>query len=158
MRDPLPAAADRPRLIGVGNAWRRDDGAGPAVAAALGGDCTDEPSRLLDLWAGAGHAIVVDASRSGAPPGTVRRFDATTAPLPAQELHSTHGFGVAEAIELARVVGRLPARVEVYAIEGTDFRPGTGLTPPVARAVDALVAALSDGGRDAPPRAAAPPR
>jgi Ni,Fe-hydrogenase maturation factor len=25
-------------VVGLGNAWRRDDGAGPAVARALGGD------------------------------------------------------------------------------------------------------------------------
>ena len=82
VRDPLPEARDRPLVIGVGNAWRRDDGAGPAVAAALGGPCTDDPSRLLDLWAGAEHAIVVDAAASGAPPGTIRRFDADAGAAP----------------------------------------------------------------------------
>ncbi len=142
MRDALPQARDRPRLIGVGNAWRRDDGAGPAVAAALGGVCTDDPSRLLDLWAGAEHAIVVDAAASGAPPGTLRHFDAAAAPLPAGAARSTHAFGVADAVELARALGRLPPRLDVYAIEGAVFAPGPGLTPDVARTVAMLARML----------------
>jgi hydrogenase maturation protease len=131
-------------VIGVGNAWRRDDGAGPAVADALGGPSTDDPSRLLDLWEGAEHAIVVDAAASGATPGTVHHFDAAQ-PVPAEITRSsTHAFGVAEAVELARVLDRLPARLDVYAIEGTDFTAGPGLTEPVARAVAELRKELDD--------------
>src|SRR6478609_604315 len=112
MRDALPEAGDRPRVIGVGNAWRRDDGTGPAVAAALGGISTDDPSHLLDLWYGARRVIVVDAARSGAPAGTIHRFDAAE-PLPAGLGHSTHAFGVADAVELARALGRLPPELTV---------------------------------------------
>jgi len=125
-------------VIGIGNAWRRDDGAGVAVAEALGGPCTDDPSRLLDLWAEAEHAIVVDAAASGAPPGTIRRFDAAAAPLPAGVARSTHAFGVADAVELARTLGRLPHRLEVYTIEGANFTVGAGLSTAVARAVNEL--------------------
>ena len=133
-------------MIGVGNAWRRDDGAGAAVAEALGGLYTDDPSRLLDLWAGAEHAIVVDAAASGAPPGTIRCFDAAAGPLPAGVARSTHAFGVADAIELARTLGRLPARLEVYAIEGADFHAGAGLSSAVARAVNQMSRALERTG------------
>jgi hydrogenase maturation protease len=48
---------------------------------------------------------------------------------------STHALGLAEALVLARVLGRRPAEVLVYAIEGRSFRPGQGLSPEVARAV-----------------------
>ena len=74
-------------VIGVGNPFRRDDGVGWAVAGALepevgpvvgpevgpveGTLLDGEPARLLDVWAGADHAIVVDAVRSGATPGAV---------------------------------------------------------------------------------------
>ncbi len=131
-------------VIGVGNPWRRDDGAGPAVARALGGAVTDDPSRLLELWAGAGQAIVVDAAATGAPPGTVHRHDATAGPLPEHAVRtSTHAFGVADAVELARALGRLPERLDVYAIEGADFGHGDGLTAAVADAVDALARVLA---------------
>jgi hydrogenase maturation protease len=131
-------------VIGVGNPWRRDDGAGPAVARALGGTSTDDPSRLLDLWAGAERVVVVDAAASGAPAGTVHRFDGQR-PLPAGVGSSTHAFGVADAIELARALDRLPPRLTVYAIEGADFGSGPGLSPGVARAAETLIAALRGG-------------
>jgi hydrogenase maturation protease len=130
-------------VIGVGNPWRRDDGAGPAVAAKVGGASADDPLRLLDLWAGAAYVIVVDASSSGASPGTVRRFDAAAAPLPAAVLRAcTHLFGVPDAIELARALGRLPERLEVYTIEGAEFGHGAELSPAVALAVAALARTL----------------
>src|SRR5215207_5591238 len=57
---------------------------------------------------------------------------------------STHAFGVADAIELARTLGRLPARLEIYTIEGADFTAGAGLSPPVAAAVNALTRRIVD--------------
>jgi hydrogenase maturation protease len=146
-------------VIGVGNPWRRDDGAGPALAQRCGGLVTSDPAELLDLWQGARWAIVVDAAASGAPPGTIHRFDATEAPLPAWSTRSsTHAFGVADAVELARALDRLPTRLEVLAVEGADFTVGTGLSTAVDRAVDALADALSGAGPGARPRAATPPR
>jgi len=142
-------------VIGVGNAMRGDDGVGLLVAAALEKrvppgvsvvPCEQEPSRLIDAWAGAKTAIVVDAAASGAAPGTVNRFDASETPIPAGVFRSsTHAFGVGDAIELARVLGRLPGRVLVYGVEGAAFAPGEPLTPPVEAAVEQVAAAvLSD--------------
>lgn len=128
-------------VIGVGNPWRRDDGAGPAVARAVGGVGTDDPIALLDLWAGAAHAVIVDAAATGAPPGTVRRYAAAAG---AASPGSTHAFGVADAIDLARALGGLPERLDVYAVEGADFSLGYGLTPAVARAVDELAYRLRE--------------
>ena len=71
-------------VIGVGNEFRRDDGAGPAVVARLRDLAppgvrlvvTDgEPARLVEAWTGAALAVVVDAVRAEpARPGTVHRF------------------------------------------------------------------------------------
>jgi len=140
-------------VIGVGNRWRGDDGAGLAVARRvrelapawvevreLEGDAT----ALVEAWSGAEHAVVVDAAESGAPPGTVRRFDAAAGRLPVHSLRSsTHAFGVADAVELARALGRLPGRLDVYAIEGASFTAGGSLSPEVERAVDDLATALT---------------
>jgi hydrogenase maturation protease len=85
----------------------------------------------------------VDAVRSGAEPGTVHRIDATHEPLPATlSAASTHTLGVGEAIELARALGRLPARVVVYGIEAESLAAGEELTPAVERAVDDVVEQL----------------
>ena len=131
-------------VIGVGSRWRGDDAAGLAVARRVGGrELEGDPATLLDEWAGADEVVLVDAALSGAPPGTIRRYDAASGPLPARSLRSsTHAFGVSDAIELARALGRLPARLEVYAIEGASFTAGDGLSAAVERAVDELAASL----------------
>ena len=56
-------------VIGVGNEFRRDDGAGPAVVAKLRDPAPPgvelvtidgEPTRLIEAWTGAALAVVVD--------------------------------------------------------------------------------------------------
>jgi hydrogenase maturation protease len=132
------------RIVGVGNPWRSDDGAGLAVARALRGtipgvevlEREGEPAALIDAWEGAETVWVVDAVASGATPGTVHRFDAAGGPLPAALFGaSTHLLGLADAVELARALGRLPDRLVVVGIEGASFEAGTTLTPAVAGAV-----------------------
>lgn len=145
----------RALVIGLGNSYRRDDGVGPAVAERLRGrrdvevaTCEQEPSRLLDAWAGADLALVVDAVASGAEPGTVHRFDASERAVPSSVFRgSTHAFGVGEVIELARALGRLPGRVIVYGVEGAEFAAGDGLSPAVAAAVEPLAAELIEEAR-----------
>lgn len=136
-------------VIGVGNALRGDDAAGVAVAERLrtrvpeGVEvvaCDEEPSRLMEAWEGADRVVLVDSVSSGAEPGTLHRFDADDDAIPARTFRSsTHAIGIAETIELARALGRLPRRVRVYGIEGGGFATGAGLTTAVRSAVDFLV-------------------
>ena len=131
-------------VIGIGNAARGDDAAGLIAAQRLGGlEHEGESLALLDIWDCAESVVVIDAVRSGAVPGTIHRFDAAE-PLPAtlRSSTSTHAVGLAEAVELARALGRLPAQMTVYGIEGERFEAGTGLTPAVSAAVDAVVNAV----------------
>jgi hydrogenase maturation protease len=87
----------------------------------------------------------VDAVESGAAPGTLHRFDAGAGPIPAGVFRSsTHAFGVGDAVELARVLGRLPGRVVVYGVEGGEFAAGEGLTAPVEAAVEPAAQAVLD--------------
>jgi len=135
-------------VIGVGNPFRSDDGAGPAIVRLLKGQippeikCLEETgdgAELLDAWKGVDCVILIDAIQSGAPPTTIYRFDARTESLPVWFSHaSTHTFGVAEAIELARHMDELPPKLIVYGIEGLDFSPGTELSPEVAEALPAI--------------------
>lgn len=152
-------------VIGIGNEYRRDDGVGLAVAARLRGrvpagvdviECEQEPSRLIDAWQGASTAFVVDAAGAGVEPGRVHRFEASDGAIPTQVFRSsTHAFGVGEAIELARALGRLPRHVIVYGVEGAEFAAGEGLTAPVQAAVEpvatAVLADLERAMREAEP-------
>lgn len=140
-------------VIGVGSRWRRDDGAGLAVARRLREAASEQlrilehegdQAALIDVWQAGEDVAIVDAAASGAAPGTIHRFDVVAARLPARLCRSsTHAFGVAEAIELARTLERLPASVTVYAIEGQSFSAGERLTPAVEEAVEQVVAELS---------------
>ena len=94
--------------------------------------------------------ILIDAVSSGAPPGTLYRFDALTQPMPGRySFHSTHAFGVAEAIELARALHVLPPNLIVYAIEGKNFATGVGLSPEVEQAVQRVVEQVTREVQDA---------
>ena len=83
--------------------------------------------------------MLADAVASGAAPGAVHRFDAAAAALPASFAGaSTHALGLAEAIELGRVLRRLPPRLVVLGIEGAGFatgaEPGAAVPLPRSRA------------------------
>lgn len=135
----------------IGNPQRGDDGAGRAVAQALrasldGVEIIEEKGEATSVLArldGADAAFIVDACVSGAAPGEIRRFDIGAGPLPVTAFRaSTHGFGLAEALELARALGALPPRCVVYAIEGENFTIGGSLSPAVAAAVEKVAARL----------------
>lgn len=137
------------KIIGVGNAFRGDDGAGVAVARAMQTkglpgvavvEATGEGASLIEAWQGVEVVILVDAVHSDTEPGTIYRFDARETPLPTQFFHySTHAFSVAEAIELARVLDQLPPRLIVYGIEGKTYEAGAGLSLEVAQGVEQVV-------------------
>ena len=96
-----------------------------------------EATTLLEELGDTDCAILIDAAVSGGECGDVRRFDAAREALPAAKFGmSTHGFGLAEAIELARTLGQLPARCIVFAIEARSFELGAPLSPELVRAVD----------------------
>jgi hydrogenase maturation protease len=147
-------------VIGVGNDFRHDDGAGWAVVAALAEEagrrrlpegtallvCDGEPGRLISLWEGARLVIVIDSAIAHpGQPGRVHRLewdgDRITGTGGAT---SSHGLGLGDALELARALGRLPGRLIVYAVEGADTSLGTGLTAPVAAAVASLAERIAD--------------
>lgn len=148
----------RIRVLGVGNAWGGDDAAGPQVARRLRGrvpphvdvlEQEGEPAALIDAWAGADEVVLVDAVRSGAPPGTVHRLVAGDGPLPAAlARRSTHALSVADAIELARALDRVPPRLEILGIEGRRFTAGSELTPEVEHAVRDVCRELESRLRD----------
>ena len=150
----MPGPGGTAVVIGIGNEFRRDDGAGPAVIGQLRGRVpagvrlvvTDgEPARLIDAWTGAALAVVVDAVRAEPPhPGRVHRFVVDRPGTPAGRAASSHGFGLDEAIALAAALDRMPGRLIVHAIEAADLTQGPGLTPAVAAAVDVVARAILD--------------
>ncbi|GGM68155.1 hydrogenase maturation protease [Dactylosporangium sucinum] len=153
-------------VIGVGNPYRRDDGVGLAVvdrlrAAGLPGvtlaESDGEAVALILLWQCRRVAVVVDAVRADPPhPGRIHRM-AMPEPGRVNRPGGTHATGPADAVALARTLGRLPQRLVLYGVEAADTGYGCGLSPGVAGAADRLAARIADelraatGGRDQRP-------
>jgi hydrogenase maturation protease len=140
------------RIIGVGNEARGDDGVGLIIARvlrdrhppdAIVSEHSGEGTSLLECWRADDAIIFIDAMASDAVAGTIRRIDARAGRMPEQAFsYSSHAFGVAEAIELARALDSLPAALIVYGIEGQQFTPGAGLSGSVRRAIPEAIASV----------------
>jgi hydrogenase maturation protease len=136
-------------VIGLGNDYRGDDAVGRVVTRrlkAIGADNvrvveeSGEGAALIEAWKGADFVIAIDAAYSGGAPGSIHRFDAESQPIPSSFFHySTHAFSIAEAVELARALNQLPAKLVVYGIEGKTFDAGAGLSLEVEGAAAELV-------------------
>jgi hydrogenase maturation protease len=135
-------------VIGVGNINRGDDGLGAYVAKRLLEQIGPEVrvvthlggADLFELWSQADSVIIVDAVSSGAEPGMVHRLDANDGPLPSNLFaSSTHALGVSEAVELARVLDRMPQKMIIFGVEAKQFSPGVGISPELEPAIEHVV-------------------
>jgi len=133
-------------IIGVGNLDRGDDAIGLLVVRSIAGyippdidvlENRGDVTALVTALESTENAVVIDAVRSGAEPGTIHTFDAAGGPLPTGCFRcSTHAFGLAEAIELTRSLGRLPRTLRVYGVEGRDFSTGAALSKGIGEAIE----------------------
>jgi hydrogenase maturation protease len=150
-------------VIGIGNRFRRDDGAALRVieilsdlvpASVLRVESDGEPTRLIESWTDVELAVVVETVRRGDPPGTVAPVEWeewTGAPATTRQQHGSHSLGVLEAIALGDAVGRLPARLRIVGIEPEDLGWGEGLTLQVGRAAERAARLVLDYLRATPP-------
>ncbi|BBZ33000.1 hydrogenase maturation protease [Mycolicibacterium confluentis] len=137
-------------VIGLGNAYRRDDGVGLAVADEVARTAPPDvgvhagvrdSSQLLDLWVGAEAAILVDATVGPlGEPGRIRRI--TPDAVATTRTTSSHGLDVAAALALGETLRRNPSRVVLYTVDVADCGYGIGLTSDVAATVPAVAAAV----------------
>lgn len=142
-------------VVGCGNLLRGDDGAGPECVRRLakGGlpagvvaiDAGTSGADVVLNMRGANRVILVDACQSGRPPGTLLRLQAADlAEIPPAGPLDIHAFRWIDAVRLARVLAAEdpgPA-ISVWLVEGIDFAPGSGISPPVAAAVERLAAEI----------------
>jgi len=149
----------RGAVFGLGNLARGDDAFGPLVARGVSVRCSEQvvvlvgsdPLDLLDDCAGVDLLVVVDAVVSGTVrPGTLLVHKLEDLSPRQTSRHSSHVIPLQEAVRLAEVLHRAPARVLVVGVEAAQFETGSPLSPAVARAlpiaVDTCVALLSGRG------------
>ncbi len=137
-------------IVACGNSERGDDAAGLLVAGhlrSLGIEAREhsgEGLSLMESWVGAEHVILVDAVVTGSAAGAILVWNGRTAPLARDAFRcSTHAFGVAEAVELARALDRLPPRLTIYGIEAASFTSGTGPSDSVRAAAEETAAQIA---------------
>jgi hydrogenase maturation protease len=135
-------------VIGIGNRSRGDDAIGPRVvdelltreAAVSTIVCEGDLADLALRWEPADDVVIVDACSTGRPLGTIHRLEPEQ--LQPRASWSTHGVGIAEAVELARLLDRLPRSLQVLGIEARNFDYGpmsTALEDAIPSIVDELV-------------------
>jgi hydrogenase maturation protease len=135
-------------VIGVGNRFRRDAGVGPAVhdrlrsmqhESAGRAERDGEAAALILLWDRQRLAILVDAMQADPPhPGRVHRLMVPRPAVERMQAVRAHAADVGNAVETARLTGRLPGRLIVFGVETADLGAGKGLSPAVQQAADAV--------------------
>lgn len=140
-------------IIGIGNLYRCDDAVGILIARKLKDIESDrikvleqsgEGTSLMEAWKDYGNVLIIDAVSSGALLGTLHRLDASKESIPAKFFScSSHDFGVAEAIELARTLNQLPKHLQLYGIEGKNFQYGECLSPEIEQAMEWVAEEIS---------------
>ena len=135
-------------VVGVGNELRGDDAAGLLVVRKLRNrnlpgvrviESSGDGAELMDAWTGFHSVFVFDATIPAGHAGTTHRIEGHRQPLPADLFGiSTHSFGLAEAIELSRHLGRMPRELIVYGIEGSVFDIGQSVSPAVIASIQTV--------------------
>ncbi len=139
----------RPLVIGIGAPFRGDDELGLSAVKTLWELLTeqdvdfathsDDPARIIDQWSGRDSVIVIDAVRTGAPPGTLHRMNVTDTGLAPRSRTSSHGNALADAIGLSRALGTLPARLIVLGIEPAAMGLGDEMSEACRAALPELI-------------------
>jgi hydrogenase maturation protease len=155
MTDNVSARASRLLIVGCGSPDAGDDSAGLEIVRRLSelGGCgcdlraeTAPGVELLDVFPFAEVILFVDAVTSGGVPGTLYLIS-----LPSKELEpkslgslSGHSWGLDEALELARALGRAVPRLFLLGIEAGTVAQGAQRSPAVEQAIALVVERIPD--------------
>lgn len=141
------------KIMAVGNSFYGDDGIGAAVLERVRRDDLFPGVELVDVHTDAlallDHLskgelnVIVDAARMGLEPGAVRGFRPSEVRLKIKSDHlSMHGFGLAEAFDLAAQLDRMPAQVLIVGVEPERVEINQGLSAEVAEAVPRVISII----------------
>ena len=145
-----PAPPDRLLVLGLGNVLLSDDGLGIAAVSLLerhyqapdGVSVLDGGTlglALLPLLEEADDAILVDAVRADAPPGSLVRLDGDAVPPAVRERLSPHQIGVADLLDGVRLRGRSPRRIALLGLVPETLELGVARSAAVEAGIPDLV-------------------
>jgi len=147
-----PAGTGAPPILilGVGNVLLRDEAVGvraveelerryvfpPEVELLDGGTSGIELLRHLE---GRERLILLDAVRSGHPPGTVLRMEGEDVPKKFMTRISPHQLGISDLLAAAQLTDELPPELLLLGVEPERMDMALGLTPAVAAGLERLL-------------------
>lgn len=148
------ADSEKVLLIALGHRYRSDDAFGPRAIEIIQQACGDryeyqqhsgDPADLLDSW-NQRSIVILDALRTPNPrPGTVHCMKLVEGlVLPGSPSVSSHALSLGEALEMGRILQKMPKRGLILAVEGENFSPGDQLSPAVASALEKIVALMPE--------------
>jgi hydrogenase maturation protease len=136
-------------VVGIGNDFRGDDAIGCIVARKLRSVVPDQVrviehqgdgTALLSFFQEEKQIILIDAVRSGRSTGHIHRLDLLIDSVPANFIvHSSHQFGVIEAVALSRELNQLPFRLILYGVEAAAFGMGEPISPDVENSTNIVL-------------------
>ena len=154
----MAAANRRDRaVIALGHELRGDDALGPALLDRLTRDppadtallaSNGEATRLLNTLTQFRAVVLVDAIVTGAPAGTVHRWNPDDA-LPALQTlrSSTHMLSIADTLALGEALGRELPALAIVGVEALQFTLGAALSTAVAEALERAEATVREALR-----------
>jgi len=140
-------------ILCLGNPLMGDDGLGLAALARLRlsgkvpAEITVEDGgtwglNLLPVIESANRLLIIDAIRSGQPPGTLVRLEHEDLPRYLAHKLSPHEVDLKEILALSELRGTMPETIVALGIEPAHVELAAELTPIVASAMDLLVDAV----------------
>ena len=144
-------------IVGLGNPERGDDASGAVVARSLRGRLPEivavreragDMLALIDDWGDYDAVICIDAAAPAGEPGRIHRLDPAVDTLETDfAFASSHAYGLAEAVALARQLDLAPRDLIIYAVEVLSFAAGAPRTAPVAAALGATLDRVNEEAR-----------
>ena len=137
------------KVISVGNPLCGDDGIGPAVIAALHNcplpdsvsllNAGIDPLNIVDELINNEKVILIDAAMMKGTPGDVhflKPYDLKH--LSYRSINSTHGFGVAECIDLAIKLGSV-SDISLIGVQPENIDAGNQLSDSVSSSIPEII-------------------
>ena len=142
-------------VIGLGSPLMGDDGLGLLALEALreGFSFAPEPQlvdggtwgmNLLPIIESAKRLLLVDAIRAGGAPGALVVIERDALPRGLGIKLSPHQIDLQEVLALAELRGNLPGEAVAIGLEPERVELGCGLSPVVARGLDALLEGIGE--------------
>ncbi|MGE6081673.1 HyaD/HybD family hydrogenase maturation endopeptidase [Aeromonas veronii] len=133
-------------ILGVGNLLLSDEAVGVRIVEALGREYRFAPGielldggtagmELLEAMASRDHIILVDAVRSGNPPGTVVTLKDEEIPTLFGRKISPHQLGLADVLSALHMTGESQKRPPWTGVDPNPPGPRTALPPVVVAAM-----------------------